>query len=390
MRDTVMAFKRPGGRFGIRNYITVVALVNCANRCCDIIAARTGAHPIHTDYGCGQYADAAARTETGMLRAASGPNVYASVLVSLGCQWTDGEAMRAQIEAMGIPCVHLCIQEEGGVSKAAEKACGIIFGWQEEISELRREPCPLKDMVIGLTCGGSDWTSSISGNTVEGRCGELLAEAGCSFIDFGVRGLPGGEEVVCEHAVSHEVGERIIEIAAEYRRDVFEATGQHLCEVNPTPGNKAGGISTMSEKALSNNHLRGRITIRGVLEIGAQIPPDAHGLYISDIRVGGNDVFATTAIAMDGAHVMLFNTGAGSPLGNAITPIIKLTGNPNTAGWLEEMIDYDASPVLLGEKSIDDAAQELLELFFAVCEGRETKSERIGDFSYSIPPVGKC
>ena len=390
MRDTVMGSTRADGSFGIRNYITVIALVNCTNHTCDMVAARTGAHAIHTDYGCGQYEEARKRTELGMLKAAVGPNIYGSVLISLGCQWTDGEAMKERILAAGRRCVHLCVQELGGVSKTVEAACAVIEQWQEETARLHREPCPIRDMVIGLTCGGSDWTSSLSGNNVEGLCADMLSKSGCSFIDFGVRGLPGGEEAACEHACSHEVGERIIQIAAEYRKDVYETTGQHLSEVNPTPGNKAGGISTMSEKALSNCHLRGSVPIRGILEIGGRIPENAHGLYINDVRVGGNDIFVTTAIAMGGAHMMIFNTGAGSPLGNAICPVLKLTGNPKTADRLCEMIDYDASGVLLGTKTAAEAAEELLDIFFAVCEGKETRSELIGDFSYSTPPVGRC
>lgn len=390
MSDTIMGYMRPNGQFGIRNYITVISLVQCANRTCTMIAEQTGTAPIYTDYGCGQYDDAARRTELGMIRAGTSPNVYGAVLVSLGCQWTDSEAIQKSIEAYGKKVVHICIQKAGGVSKACELGVAAIRKMQEEIAGLKRVPCPMDQLVIGVTCGGSDWTSSICGNNCEGAAVDLLGQKGCSFLDWGIRGLPGGEEIAVNLAVSREVGCRILDIAGEYRRDVFEATGQHISDVNPTPGNKAGGITTMIEKALSNSKMRGSVPIQGILEIGEQVPMGAHGMFMLDERMGGNDVFVTTSIAMAGAHAILFTTGNGSPLGNAVAPIIKLTGNPGVSTFLSEMIDYSSSAALTGEKTIEEVGKELYDVIIDVLNGKQTKSELIGDVSYSVPPVGKC
>lgn len=385
-----MGYVRPNGQFGIRNYITVISLVQCANRTCTMIAERTGTAPIYTDYGCGQYDEAAKRTELGMIRAGTNPNVYGAVLVSLGCQWTDPEYIKKSIEDYGKKVVHICIQDVGGVSKACEMGVAAIRKMQEEISELKRVPCPMNKLVIGVTCGGSDWTSSICGNNCEGEAVSLLSKKGCSFLDWGIRGLPGGEEIAVNLAVNREIGCRILDIASEYRNDVFKATGQHIADVNPTPGNKIGGITTMIEKALSNSKMRGNVPIQGILEIGEQIPEGAHGMFMMDERMGGNDVFVTTSIAMAGAHAIIFATGNGSPLGNAVVPIIKLTGNPKVSIYLSEMIDYSSSDVLTGEKTIRDAGKELYDVIIDVLNGKKTKSELIGDVSYSVPPVGKC
>ena len=390
MSDTIMGFVRPNGQFGIRNYITVISLVQCANRTCTMIAEQTGSAPIYTDYGCGQYEDATRRTELGMIRAGTSPNIYGCVLVSLGCQWTDPEKIKKEIEKFGKKVVHICIQDVGGVSKACQLGVAAIRQMQAEIAQLKRVPCPMNQLVIGVTCGGSDWTSSICGNNCEGVAVRLLSQKGCSFLDWGIRGLPGGEELAVNLAVNREVGCRILDIASEYRQDVYKTTGQHISDVNPTPGNKAGGITTMIEKALSNSKMRGGVPIQGVLEIGQQIPSGAHGMFMLDERMGGNDVFVTTSIAMAGAHAIIFTTGNGSPLGNALLPIIKLTGNPRVSTYLSEMIDYSSSDVLAGNKTVEQAGQELYDVIIDVLNGKPTKAELIGDVSYSVPPVGKC
>lgn len=286
--------------------------------------------------------------------------------------------------------VHICIQDVGGVSKACQLGVAAIRQMQAEIAQLKRVPCPMNQLVIGVTCGGSDWTSSICGNNCEGVAVRLLSQKGCSFLDWGIRGLPGGEELAVNLAVNREVGCRILDIASEYRQDVYKTTGQHISDVNPTPGNKAGGITTMIEKALSNSKMRGGVPIQGVLEIGQQIPSGAHGMFMLDERMGGNDVFVTTSIAMAGAHAIIFTTGNGSPLGNALLPIIKLTGNPRVSTYLSEMIDYSSSDVLAGNKTVEQAGQELYDVIIDVLNGKPTKAELIGDVSYSVPPVGKC
>ena len=184
-----------------------------------------------------------------------------------------------------------------------------------------------------------------------------------------------------------KLGKKIIEVSREFRRDILKKTGQSIAEVNPTPGNKEGGISTMTEKALSNFEIKGSTPIQGVIQVGEMLPANRPGMYVIDQRQGANDVYAVTAVAMSGAHLILFHTGRGSPLGNAVCPVIKLTGNPNTATFLEEMIDYTSKDVLTGEKTLQQAGEELYDLTIEVLNGKLTKAEIFGDYSYSTPPI---
>ena len=217
----------------------------------------------------------------------------------------------------------------------------------------------------------------------------MHGDIGGAFLSCSFRGMAGGERHVIELADNYEVGKQILDILDEYRHDILRMTGQSISDVNPTPGNKAHGITTLCEKALSNLKLSGsRTRVKGLLRVGEEAP--GPGQYLIDSRQGGNDVYACTAIAMSGAHICLFTTGRGTPHGNAATVVIKITGNADTYKRLgEEMIDFDASPVITEGKPMKEAAKELYDLMMEVANGKKTKAEILEDFSWVTPPFGK-
>lgn len=383
-----MGYGRADGTVGIRNYILVESLVQCADSTVEKIASLTGAHPIRTAAGCGEFDDAAERTNLGLICAGRNPNVYGVLLISLGCQWTDPELIKREIESSGTKVYHLCIQEEGGMRKTIEHGVQLVRKMQAEAEKLEREAFPLSKLVISLNSGGSDWTSSISANPVCGEAGDMLIADGGSVIGGGTRGMPGDESYTCELAVSRELGLRILDMVDEYCEDVYKMTGERVEDVNPTPGNKAGGITTLAEKAIGNSKMQGTAPLQGLLELGER--PPYPGAWFIDERHGGNDTYLTTAFAMCGANLMLFTTGRGTPQGNAVMPIIKITGNPDTESVLgEEMIDYSCAAILDGSKDVKECGRELYELIIKTAEGMVTKAEDFGDFSYAAPPVGK-
>ena len=383
-----MGYGRSDGTVGIRNYILVESLVQCADSTVEKIAALTGAHPIRTAAGCGEFDDAAERTNLGLICAGRNPNVYGVLLVSLGCQWTDPELIKREIESSGTVVYHLCIQDEGGMQKTIEHGVQLVRKMQEEANRLKREAFPLSKLVISLNSGGSDWTSSVSANPVCGEAGDMLISNGGSVIGGGTRGMPGDESYTCELAVNKELGLKILDMVNEYCEDVYKLTGERVEDVNPTPGNKAGGITTLAEKAIGNSKMQGTAPLQGLLELGER--PPYQGAWFIDERHGGNDTYLTTAFAMCGANLMLFTTGRGTPQGNAVMPIIKITGNKNTEILLgSEMIDYSCSDILDGSKSAAECGRELYELVLKVAGGETTKAEDFGDFSYAAPPVGK-
>lgn len=389
MSDMVMGYRRAHGRFGIRNQVLVISLVQCANGAVTRIAARCGVPAVTIDTGCGEYHDQENRTNLGLIRAGQHPNVYGAVLVSLGCQWTDPKAIAAEIEKYGTKVFHLCIQDEGGVKATVEKGTALVEQLLKEGREMPREPFPVSDLVVSVYCGGSDWSSSLAANVTTGEAADLLGDAGAAIVSAGIRGMPGNERHLIELAADYKVGERILNIVEEYRNDVLEMTGQSIADVNPTPGNKAHGITTLCEKAIGNLELSGnRTKVVGVLEVGEDIP--SSGQWLLDNRQGGNDVYAATALAMTGAHICLFTTGRGTPLGNAASVTIKITGNPDTYARLgKEMIDFDASPVITQNRDYRDMGKELYQKVLAVASGARTKAEELEDFSWVTPPYGK-
>lgn len=389
MSDMVMGYRRAHGRFGIRNQVLVISLVQCANGAVTRIAARCGVPAVTIDTGCGEYHDQENRTNLGLIRAGQHPNVYGAVLVSLGCQWTDPKAIAAEIEKYGTKVFHLCIQDEGGVKATVEKGTALVEQLLKEGREMPREPFPVSDLVVSVYCGGSDWSSSLAANVTTGEAADLLGDAGAAIVSAGIRGMPGNERHLIELAADYKVGERILNIVEEYRNDVLKMTGQSIADVNPTPGNKAHGITTLCEKAIGNLELSGnRTKVVGVLEVGEDIP--SSGQWLLDNRQGGNDVYAATALAMTGAHICLFTTGRGTPLGNAASVTIKITGNPDTYARLgKEMIDFDASPVITQNRDYRDMGKELYQQVLAVASGARTKAEELEDFSWVTPPFGK-
>lgn len=387
--DTIMAYPRTNGRFGIRNQVLVMSLVQCANSTVEKIAARCGVPAVTIDTGCGEYHDQEARTNLGLIRAGQHPNVYAVVMVSLGCQWTNPAYIQGEIEKYGTKVFHLCIQDEGGMSKTVEKGTALVQQLLAEGAAMERKPFPVSGLTLSVYCGGSDWSSSLAANVVTGEAVDLFGDQGAAFVSAGIRGMPGGENHIIDLAATHEVGLQILDIVEEYRQDVLNMTGQSIADVNPTPGNKAHGITTLCEKAIGNMELSGsRTKVQGVIQVGEDIP--GPGQWLLDNRQGGNDVYAATALAMSGAHICLFTTGRGTPLGNAASVTIKITGNADTYARLGgEMLDFDASAVITRNARMEDVAKELYDLVLRTANGQPTKSELMQDFSWVTPPAGK-
>ena len=184
-------------------------------------------------------------------------------------------------------------------------------------------------------------------------------------------------------AASYEIGMRLMDIGDFFNEDCTRRGGKGLSQVNPTPGNKAGGLTTMTEKNLGSFKTQGHRRILGILDCGDPVP--GAGAWGINQAQGANDAYASTTLAMSGCHICLFTTGRGNPIGNACMTTIKITGNPQTATALEDMIDYSAAPMLYGELSLQESGRALYELLLRVANGEETKAEKLGDYSWTTP-----
>jgi len=378
----LFAYKRPKGGFGIRNYVLVLSMVHCSNSVAEKIAQNTGTVAITHDHGCVESKKEHERTSLSLIKAAENPNVHSVLLVGLGCEQTNHDKIMKEIQKEGKLVKYVSIQQEGGVPETVSKGAAIVEEMKRQAEEQSREEMPLKGLIVGVQCGGSDWTTALSGNTTIGKMSDLVVKNGGSILMSEVHGFPGSEHIIAENAVNYEVGISILNLVNELRQEYKVKTGQTIEEVNPTPGNKAGGITTLVEKSMGNIKKMGSTPIQGIIKLGEKVPHP--GVWILDNRHEGPDSFNITGFAMSGAHIAVFSSGRGTPVGNAVMPIVKITGNPSSYEAMKSLFDFNAGMVLNGE-SIDNAGQQLFDIVMNKSNGELTKSEINGNREYTIP-----
>ena len=263
MGRTIMAYKRKNG-FGIRNYVLVISLVHCANSVAMQIANATDAHCITHDFGCGDNKTRQPQTRDCLINAGKGPNIYSVLLVGLGCEQVKALEVKKAIEEDGKRVEFISIQALGGPKgNKEEKGVAIVKEMQEAAAKEVRVPCPMDQMIVGIQCGGSDWTTALTGNVTLGIATDHFVENGAAVMMSEIGGLPGSEHLLAQQAASYEVGLSIIDMCDRHRASYLEANGHTIEEVNPTPGNKEGGITTLVEKSTGNIKKIGHAKVQG-------------------------------------------------------------------------------------------------------------------------------
>lgn len=377
----LQGFARPDGSVGLRNIVLVVSTVTCANTVVNHVAWKSGAVPLTHERGCVEGEPSAARTRLALMRYAQNPNVSGVLVVGLGCEQIQATALA---EAIGKdkPVHALSIQEAGGAAPAEREALAWVRAMQEQAEGMQRQPCSMHGLVVGVQCGGSDWTTAIAGNSVIGAMTDCVVAAGGTVLMSEVPGIPGTEHIVASRAVNAVVGQQIMTMVHELRDEFLRSHGQPIEAINPTPGNKAGGITSLVEKSMGNIKKMGTSPVQGVLALG-QRPPHA-GLWIVDNRANGPDPVNLSGFAMAGANVTVFSTGRGTPVGSPVMPVIKLTGNPQAYAQLPDIMDFNAGVVIDGA-DIRQTGENLFALLVDVANGRETRAEVNGNYEFAIP-----
>lgn len=384
---------RGDGRKGIRNTVLVAYLVECARHAAEQIARPFEDDDVHVAGFPGCYRnDYAYRM---MTRLATHPNVGAVLLVSLGCEGFDRSNLRGMIEASGRPVRTLVIQAAGGTRRSVEEGRAWVAATLAVQAGTPPVPMRLSELVVGTICGGSDATSGLTANPAMGRAFDRLVAAGaaCIFEET-------GELIGCEGHMGARAATP--ELAAELIASVDKAARYYrvLGQSSFAPGNAEGGLTTIEEKSMGAYAKSGASTISGLLKPG-DIPPRG-GLYLLDVvpdgepRFGFPNINDNTEIAeliACGSHLVLFSTGRGSVVGSAISPVIKVCANPRTWRRMGEDMDVDAGRILMGEATLDEVGDEIVELIRAVASGANTKSEALGHREFimgykSFEPIG--
>lgn len=377
-------YRRKEGRPGIRNHVLLLPTCACASESCRIAASQVrGAVSIVFNTGCSDVAANTAMSQKVLTGFALNPNVYGVVIIGLGCETVPHAKLREKIQAQtSKPVVSFGIQEEGGTLKTIEKAVRAAREMAAEAGMQQKERFDMAELLMGIECGGSDATSGIASNPAVGSLSDRLVDLGASTIMSESIEWIGGEHVLARRAATPEIHDQIIRVCEAYEKHLLGA-GQDCRAGQPTPGNKAGGLSTIDEKSLGCIRKGGTRPIVEVLEQAER--PTKQGAIVMD--TAGYDISSVTSMVAAGCQVVIFTTGRGTPTGNAIVPVFKVTANAHTYSWMEDNMDADLSPILSGEKTIAESGRMLLEKIHEVANGRLTKAEAYGFSDIAVDHV---
>ena len=373
--ETFLGYKRPDGRVGVRNNVLILPASMCASDVARQVAAQVkDTVTFSNQLGCSQIAPDQQFIMDVMAGYAANPNIYGTVLISLGCENCQMDLVeQAILERTNKPLRKFIIQENGGSLKTVERATRAAMELVQEASMQLREPCPISELIIGTECGGSDPTSGLAANILVGELSDRTVAKGGTSILSETTEFIGAEHILAARAKTPEVGERIYEIVRRYEEHI-KGAGADVRDGNPSPGNKAGGITTLEEKSLGCIHKGGHSVINEVLDY-AKLPTEK-GLVIMDTP--GNDMSSIAGMVAGGAQIVVFTTGRGAPTGNPIAPVIKITGNRETFEAMKDNTDVDASPIIYEPGSLPRLGDELEKEVFHVAQGKLTKAEVLG------------
>jgi altronate hydrolase len=377
-------YLRPDGRKGIRNTVLVIYTVECARHVAHaIVEGERDAHVIGFP-GCydNQYAVRL------MLALGRHPNVGAVLSVGLGCEYTRPDKITQVVKDSGRPSEWFYIQNEGGTRTSVEKGKQIIHRLREQIErEAQRVEFSLKDLTVGCECGGSDGTSGLAGNPVVGAFFDQLVDAGGSAIFEESVEMIGLKDIMLARAASDAARDQISQAY-----DKAETYCQQVRQYSISPGNFAGGLTTIEEKSMGAFAKSGSRPIQGVIKVAQ--PPPHPGLWLLDsvpddhfMQFGytnPNDTEGIMDLIATGAQIVLFVTGRGSVIGSPISPLIKVTGNSQTFRHMKDDMDFDAGRVLSGELTMNQAADELRDLVATIAAGEQSKPESLGHREYFV------
>ncbi|MCP3723966.1 altronate dehydratase family protein [Paraburkholderia sp. CNPSo 3272] len=386
-RDTFMGFVRPDGRVGTRNFIGVIASVNCSASVCHAIADAfkgdaiaslgnvDGVVPVTHQSGCGMSSTGEGiallrRTLMGYVR---NPNFAGVLLVGLGCEVNQVKAMTELLEPLDpCPMRTLVIQEEGGARETVSHGVAIVKELLNVANRATRTLVSASRLKLGLQCGGSDGYSGITANPALGVAVDLLVRNGGTAILSETPEIYGAEHLLTARAASSDVAARLLEKLRWWER--YAAAGGGELNNNPSPGNKAGGITTILEKSLGAVSKGGSSSLAAVYDYAESVGES--GLVFMDTP-GYDPVSATGQIA-GGANLICFTTGRGSVFGSKPVPTVKVA---TSTGLFERMpadMDFNSGSIVDGTLSVEETGEQLFRLILEVASGQRTCSELNG------------
>lgn len=384
---TFMGYPRQQGRAGVRNELWIIPTVGCVNDVATELERRAGAllsgavervrafpHP----YGCSQMGDDQEHTRDILAHLATHPNAGGVLVLGLGCENSGVQEIERRMGDYDRTRVRFLVAQDVADELAAGMA--LLTELAARMAADRRLPLPASELIIGMKCGGSDGFSGLTANPVIGCFSDKLIAMGGGTILTEVPEMFGAETLLMARCESEAVFQDTVSLINDFKC-YFEAHGQTIYE-NPSPGNKAGGISTLEDKALGCTQKSGGAPVAAVIPYTGRVT--RAGLTLQSAP--GNDLVATTAVAAAGAQIVLFSTGRGTPFGGPV-PTLKIASNTALAQKKQGWIDFDAGRLLDGN-TLDGMAEELMELVLATASGQPAKNEQNGYQGIAIFKTG--
>jgi altronate dehydratase large subunit len=371
-------YYRSDGSVGIRNLVAVVAVMDVVNPIVRRVAGQVeGTVAITCDgYGrtFGRDREQQRRTLAGL---ASNPNISSAIVVSMEASYAKDVADR--IAATGRPVEVFAVFDSGGTAKTAAKVLDAAQRFCQAASGEARKPAPLSVLTMGVECGATDTTSGVASNPAVGYAADVVVNADGTVLLSETAEFTGAEHILARRASDETVANRIIEIV-QNRLELALTQGVDITKHNPGADNIAGGLTTLEEKSLGAIKKGGTGIIQEVIDYALR--PSRKGLIIIDAPSPG--VENVTGLGASGAQLICFSTGWGHPIGNPVSPTIKISGNPRTVEERGDNIDVDVSGVIRGTQSIEEAGRQVMDEVIAVANGKLTKAEELGDLELSI------
>jgi altronate dehydratase large subunit len=381
--DTFFGYRRPDGRCGVRNHVLVLSPTGLTSQAATRVSSLVkGTICVTSGYGRGQVgADAELQFDT-LVGLAANPNVAATLVLAAGPDivksYVDAIAASGKpVRGFSLPDAHEDALKlvDLGVRAATQLVC--------DASTLRREPCAVSELVVAVECGHSDATSGLVCNPLAGALTEFVVAKGGRAMFSETIEWTGAEHLLARRAANADVADRIARAVAQRERMVAEAGGDVRAQ-NPGPQNKAGGLTTIEEKALGAIAKGGTQPIVGLLQPAER--PSGPGLYLMDTPFFSPE--SITAMVAAGAQIVLFTTGAGNSYCSLVAPTLKMSAHPETCARLAEQIDIAAADVVTGAATLDEATAAAAAKLIDVASGTLTYGEIVGEGSEVVSRLG--
>ena len=384
-------YRRADGRVGVRNEVWIVPTVGCVNQASMQIAtaanAKFAGHGVDAvvafphPFGCSQLGgdlDNTRRVLAGMLRH---PNAAGVLVIGLGCENNQMKALLEEARSIDDDSANRLIYFNAqDVDDEIARGLEAVEKLVHLASQSQRVSIPASELILAMKCGGSDGFSGITANPLVGRIADRLTAQGGTTLLSEVPEMFGAEQMLLDRAADEQTGLKIISLVNNFR-DYFRGYDQPIDE-NPSPGNKAGGLSSNADKSLGCLQKAGQAPVRSVLKYGERAQSHLAGVAL--VNAPGNDGVSSTAMTVAGAHLVLFTTGRGTPMGFPV-PTLKISSNSGLAQRKPSWIDFDAGRLLEGDISADALADELFDVVLDIASGkRQTRNEINGNREIAI------